>query len=636
MRSNPGINPSTFARIKHRTWNLPTALVLIWGIVLLWGERFTYGNSVQRCLWQKWESWPTHARPHHVLLVADPQLVDPHTYPDRPWPLSALTVAYTDRYLRRSYGYLQDKLRPDATLFLGDLFDGGREWGTVESTSPEERYKKYGTSFWMKEYMRFSDMFLRSWYKGQFASQAEPEGRRILASLPGNHDLGFAAGIQLPVKERFDAYFGPMNRIDIIGNHSFVHLDTVSLSAMDQIDPETGSSGAGDGSAAATASSRIWTPVEEFLRNARTTRDKAIRHVCETRFNWPSSSASALQRRRLLTPSIRSAAEPSSEEDGSGQQYSHPKVSSSQFPTILLSHVPLFRSGTTSCGPKRERGTSIPLSAGYQYQNVLTPLISQDIVKHLTAEEIAMIYSGDDHDYCEIEHSEFTGRIREITVKSISWAMGIRHPAVQLVSLWNPVAQDAVFPSADSAADQATPRDTVQNRLCLLPDQLGVFIRYAQVMGLTLLALAVHAVRHGRPGSGGGVATASERHNRSEPLLPITRDVDRGRGEGEADVQSSCSSVRKDRENVATTRKMGSSYAYGGGLSRPASPSKPQFDSDDDGDDDEEDNWGVPRSMKRRLRTRHAGSGRVRFFANSVRRVAVRVVLFYIWLIWTG
>lgn len=471
----------------------------------------------------------------------------------------------------------------------------------------------------MKEYMRFSDMFLRSWYKGQLASQAEPEGRRILASLPGNHDLGFAAGIQQPVKERFDAYFGPMNRIDIIGNHSFVHLDTVSLSAMDQIDPETGSSGAGDGSAAATSSSKIWKPVEEFLQNARTTRDKAIRHACETRFNWPSST----RHRDLLNPHVRSAADTTSEDQPVPHQ-PHPRVSSSQFPTVLLSHVPLFRSGTTSCGPNRERGASIPLSAGYQYQNVLTPLISQDIVKHLTAEEITMIYSGDDHDYCEIEHSEFTGRIREITVKSISWAMGIRFPAVQLVSLWNPVAQDAVFPTTDDAG-QSTPRDTVQNHLCLLPDQLGVFIRYAQVLGLTVLVLIVHAVRNG-PGGGGGGATAQYRHShihphhhdKSEPLLPITtRDLDPSK------VQS-CSSVRKDDENVAT-RKM-SSYAYGG-RSRSVSPSKPQFDDDED--------WGMPRS-KSRSRSHTNGSGCIRFFGKSVRQVAGPVVLFYIWLIWTG
>jgi hypothetical protein len=548
-----------------------------------------------------------------VLLIADPQLVDPHTYPNRPWPLSTLTVAYTDRYLRRSYRYLQEHLRPDATLFLGDLFDGGREWGTTESSSPEQRYKKYGTGFWIKEYIRFSNMFLRSWYKGQPASLAEPEGRRILASLPGNHDLGFAAGIQQPVKERFDAYFGPLNRIDIIGNHSFVHLDTVSLSAMDQVDPETGSSGAGHSSAAATASSKIWKPVEEFLQNARTTRAKAIQHTCETRFNHRPSVHSP-----LFSPDLQ----PADQFDQSTFSQSRPQVSSSQFPTIVLSHVPLFRSGTTSCGPHREHGSSIPLSAGYQYQNVLTPMVSQDIVKHLTAEEITMIYSGDDHDYCEIEHNEFTGRIREITVKSMSWAMGIRVPGVQLVSLWNPVDLETLYRSSTDGvgAALATPRDTVQNHLCLLPNQLNVFVRYAQMLGLTMLILSVHAIRYKA-----GAMSESRHHEKSEPLLPITRQREN------KETSQTCSSVRKDDENLST-RKMGV-YGYGYGnvpaSSRTPSPSKPR-QSDDDNDD-----WGRCRAKYAAARSKIPRS-RIEYFGRSMWQVAWPVLLVYFWLIWTG
>src|SRR5256885_14717872 len=92
------------------------------------------------------------ASPHHLVFVADPQLVDPHTYPGRPWPLSSLTVRHTDLYLRRSYSMMQEYLHPDTTIFLGDLFDGGREWATHKnSSSPEKRYKKYGEKFWLKE-----------------------------------------------------------------------------------------------------------------------------------------------------------------------------------------------------------------------------------------------------------------------------------------------------------------------------------------------------------------------------------------------------------------------------------------------------------------------------------------------------
>lgn len=552
---------------------------------------------------------PVHAQPHHVLLVADPQLVDPHTYPNRPWPLSSLTVLYTDLYLQRGYRYLQEYLIPDATLFLGDLFDGGREWGTPESSSPEKRYKKYGTDFWLKEYIRFSNIFLRPWLKYPSATTAEPAGRRILASLPGNHDLGFAAGIQAPVKERFDAYFGPLNRIDIIGNHSFVHLDTVSLSAMDQVDPETGSSGAGDGSAAATAFSKIWKPVEDFLSEAKTTRARTIQHTCETRFNWRNPT------QHLFQPEVERVVdvEPTDSDTASRSTI---QLSSSQFPTIVLSHVPLYRSGTTSCGPMRERGSAIPLQAGYQYQNVLTPLVSQDIVQHLTAEEIAMVYSGDDHDYCEIEHNEFTGRIREITVKSMSWAMGIRVPGVQLVSLWNPVDLDKVM----SGTAPSTPRDTVQNRLCLLPDQLGIFIRYAQALGFTIVVLVVHAARQ-KPN-----VNLELQRDTSEPLLPMFRE--------HRDSGTSQTSSIPNHNLYLSTRKTGS-YGHTGPSSRTPSPSKPPYP--DPSNDEDDDDLGMPRGAAASVAFKVQKSvSRLAILGRSLWQVAWPVLLFYLWLIWKG
>ena len=71
---------------------------------------------------------------------------------------------------------------------------------------------------------------------------------------------------------------------------------------------------------------------------------------------------------------------------------------------------------------------------------MLTPTISKDVISKLGIEDITQVYSGNDHNYCEIEHSEFTGRIKEITVKSMSWTMGVRKPGFLAVSLHNPVA----------------------------------------------------------------------------------------------------------------------------------------------------------------------------------------------------
>ena len=539
-----------------------------------------------------------------------------------------MTVLYTDLYLGRAYRTLQRSLRPDATIFLGDLFDGGREWGTLQSSSPEERYKKYGSKFWLKEYVRFSNLFLRSWNGGGPASsRAEPAGRRILASIPGNHDLGFAAGIQPAVKSRFDAYFGPLNRIDVIGNHSIVSLDSVSLSSMDQVDPETGSSGAGDGSATATASGKIWKPVEAFLVNAKDTRARAIEHTCRTQFNWYNPEGD-----NLLSPILQDVqpAQPPPPPDIVKRQsppiQSVHEISSASFPTIVLSHVPFFRSGTTSCGPMRERGTAIPLQAGYQYQTVLTPLISQDIVKHLRQEEVVQIYSGDDHDYCEIEHSEFTGHPKEITVKSMSWAMGIRVPGVQLVSLWNPVDCERVMAGSGPAGDAHTPRDTIQNRLCLLPDQLGIFIRYAQTLGFTLIVLLVFAVRYD-PSAAAAAAAAYPAHEKSEPLLPLSHQHNHNHRQH----TSSTSSIHNNESATRlSTRKLGG-YGQVPLSSRTSSPSK------DDEDSGEE--WGMPprnhSSLSRsRSRSRTPPKSRLQYFGQTLWRVVWPVLILYFWLIW--
>ncbi|RMZ83497.1 hypothetical protein DV737_g1567, partial [Chaetothyriales sp. CBS 132003] len=567
-------------------------------------------------------SCPPDAVPYHILLIADPQLVDPHTYPGRPWPLSSLTFAYTDRYLKRANFYLHSRLQPDLTLFLGDLFDGGREWATAKSHSPEEQYRQYGQDFWLQEYARFSNIFLKNALRGPLATAAAPMGRRIIASLPGNHDLGFARGIQIPVKNRFDAFFGPLNRVDVLGNHSIVSLDTVSLSAIDQADPQTGSSGAGDGSASATANSHLWQPTEDFLVQAKTLRQRAVKRAAADMNLIPPQSLK-LQPLRAevldLTDDIRS------------HHRTQPSVPSALFPTILLSHVPLFRPENTPCGPAREGNPSIRIGVGYQYQNVLTPFVSSDIIKHLSAPEVVQIYSGDDHDYCEIEHSEFTGRIREITVKSISWAMGIRRPGVQLVSLWNPI-DASKFGTANE--DTPTPRDTLHDHLCLFPDQLGIFIRYAQVLALSLTILAVAAVRYKPSAALSSTVSLSEQseplhHRNPRPTTTVSTSLG---GYGNIPPSSRASSPSKPHTDPFAP-------APGAHLIDQATNAYlPPTESSHDYDD-----WGMPDRKFKRPRGKigpHNGSGGPRtkfsYFIRSLLEVAVPVLTFYIALISLG
>ena len=373
----------------------------------------------------------------------------------------------------------------------------------------------------------------------------------------------------------------------------------------------------GDGSASATSSSMIWKPVEEFLVAAKSIRAKAIQHTCKMKYEWKEPVS------RLLSPSLDGANDSQRSEE---TRVTHPSISSSQFPTIVLSHVPLYRSGETTCGPMRERGSVIPLQAGYQYQNALTPLISHDIVKHLIAEEITMIYSGDDHDYCEIEHNEFTGRIREITVKSMSWAMGVRKPGVQLVSLWNPVD---VFKAMSSDPNLSTPRGTVQNHMCLLPDQLSIFIRYGQIAGLTLLILLLGAIRYSP-----STIMAGSQHEKSEPLLPISASH-----HGTEFSKSSCVQ-NTEVDSRLSTRKMGG-YGQLPAPSRTSSPSKPPYINlarNSIPDERRHSNdWDMHQSLRARMMGRHRPpTTKLAYLGRSMWRTVWPVLVFYMWLLWNG
>ena len=355
------------------------------------------------------------------------------------------------------------------------MFDGGREWSTRTTTSPDYQYRKYGDDFWLKEYDRFGKIFFKHWGDGGIEPRHGQIGRKIISSLPGNHDLGFARGVQVGVRNRFNAYFGDGNRIDIIANHTFVSIDSVSLSAIGQDSPEEVKD--------------LWQPTKDFLANAKKQKRRLIQR--ELRVQKGLRPYPGFPHREIPAEDLAKAELPHANDDVT------------EFPTILLSHVPLYRNPGTPCGPLREHWPPSPASAGqppdhddrnaiavrggYQYQNVLNREITSDIAEKIG--DLRYAFSGDDHDYCEVLHRGYAsagGGIREITVKSVSWAMGIRLPGVVLASLWNPVDSDGNPISGDASK-------TMQTHLCLLPDQIGTFLRYGMLFGLTVLLLIIRA-----------------------------------------------------------------------------------------------------------------------------------------------
>lgn len=389
---------------------------------------------------------------------------------------------------------MQSKLQPDSLFFLGDLFDGGREWKTAHGDFVDPKWgydrsatekawvktwhRRYGEDYWIREYQRFASIYFDNWKDGGSTTRPWQRGKKLVASLPGNHDIGFGAQIQVAVRDRFEAHFGDVNRVDIIGNHSIVSVDTVSLSAdtstyKDSKDLEP-----------------IYGPVNKFLQDVKATKRKMVQEELrvwhdidrDMRFDHKVENTEDVENSRWLRD---------------------PGEDAPDLPTLLLTHVPLYRKPGTPCGPMREHwpptkppkgqtGPVIPddrnaitVTAGYQYQNVLNPEDSVKLLKSIG--NVVHAFSGDDHDYCELEHDSSQENVREITVKSISMAMGVPTPGFLMVSMYNPIdAHGKPIPGA--------PKKTLQTHLCLLPNQFHTYMTYIFLGIFTLGLLAARVL----------------------------------------------------------------------------------------------------------------------------------------------
>ncbi|KAL2161577.1 hypothetical protein VTH06DRAFT_8139 [Thermothelomyces fergusii] len=414
--------------------------------------------------------------------------------------------------MRRSYKQLQSQLDPDSIFFLGDLFDGGREWKTAhgkfedpewgphpksEQKYLEKWHETYGESYWLREYARFGDIFLNPWLKAGAAQGDRPRRRKLIASLPGNHDLGFGDGIKLSVRNRFEAYFGEGNRVDVIGNHTFVSVDAVSLSAASSVE------------ARRHDLREIYEPVERFLDGLQREKQKAVdRELRVLRGEVPKGQ---------LKHEVQGLDKANSAGGESTTASATPGVGAPELPTILLTHVPLYRPPGTPCGPLRERWpptkppkgqtdpvvpdhrNAISVSGGYQYQNVLNEKDSEDLIRRVG--NVVHAFSGDDHDYCAVTHSAAQANVPEITVKSISMAMGVSKPGFLLVSLYNPIDPATGEPLPPPSPPTSSPPSdgggrtaTLQTHLCLLPSQVSTYLHYVTFAVICIVALAVRAV----------------------------------------------------------------------------------------------------------------------------------------------
>lgn len=139
--------------------------------------------------------------------------------------------------------------------------------------------------------------------------------------------------------ERYTSHFGPQNQVVDIANHTFVLLDAPGLVEEDHARYISGMS---------------------FARWAAT--------------NPRGPIAFAQQAAEIARASLRST---------SPMSYSRALLlGSNGQPTVLLTHIPLARSASASCGPLRELG-SIRAGVGFGYSNTLSNALSDMLLTRL-------------------------------------------------------------------------------------------------------------------------------------------------------------------------------------------------------------------------------------------------------------
>ncbi|KAI0256084.1 Metallo-dependent phosphatase-like protein [Lactifluus subvellereus] len=348
----------------------------VWVALVIWSEVGVFIAASARCHWP--DSPVGEVNATHILLVADPQILNERSYPERSSLLRAVSRIFVDMNLRKAWRVARST-RPHAVIFLGDMLDNGF------ADMPSVKYQEYAE--------RFRSIFS--------SSPSLP-----VYYLPGNHDVGLGDGQDRSeyARSRYVATFGPLSQHIILGGHSLVMVDAPALADED------------------------WRR-ESAGENRTRGLPQDLMHIQQTR---------------------------------AGQEF--------DTPLILFSHIPLYRPPDSDCGPLREKG-SIPAVRGRGYQTVLSPETSHLL---LTSFRPTLIFSGDDHDYCEYTHTFLEGPIPEVTVKSPSLAMGIRQPGFQLLSL---------FEARASAY-----------RPCALPDQLHAYCWvYAPLVLASIVLVAVRA-----------------------------------------------------------------------------------------------------------------------------------------------
>lgn len=165
--------------------------------------------------WISYMSWParhtthvhvnkttnTNDKPVTFLLVADPQLIG-----ENDEFYGWLARWDSDRYLKNTYLLANSFVKPDATIYLGDLFDEGLK-------ASNEQYERY--------FKRFNSIF-------QCEKMSQVNGIKQIY-IPGDNDIGgeYFGDRNDKLADRYEKYFGPS--VGVFGLKSYIDLITLDL-----------------------------------------------------------------------------------------------------------------------------------------------------------------------------------------------------------------------------------------------------------------------------------------------------------------------------------------------------------------------------------------------------------------------
>ncbi|EJD03085.1 Metallo-dependent phosphatase, partial [Fomitiporia mediterranea MF3/22] len=196
-------------------------LRITWIAAVAWYELGIFFWSVGRCQWPDKafvydSAVGTKSEPAsqlaHGLLVADPQVLDLHSYPERGRILGLLSQVVVDLNMRKGWWAVKRLLlrendevdKHDAIVFLGDMMDNGRN--AYSDTEYLDYYKRFRSIF-------STDSFTKLYY------------------IPGNHDVGLGTSRSFSprTRSRYVKHFGRLNYKVSLANHTFVMLDAPGL-----------------------------------------------------------------------------------------------------------------------------------------------------------------------------------------------------------------------------------------------------------------------------------------------------------------------------------------------------------------------------------------------------------------------